>query len=237
MNPQYSLRLQGDRLERGEFAGLEARQVFVAQPRRIFRWHRGQRHYSGRYWAATMGAFVGYESRLELAVLLLLDFDPEVVRVSSQPFEVIADRGDRQGSHVPDYMVEHADGSFTVIDVKPVAKQNLRDVADALHWAEGVIQARGWAYSIASEPDPVLLSNVRFLAGYRRTSQFDEDDLHAARESTADARTLGDAMRRTARELVDGAYARSVVLHLLWCHAIRCDLARPLAADTILEVA
>lgn len=237
MKPQYSLRLQGDRLERGEFAGLEARQVFVAQPRRIFRWHRGQRHYSGRYWAATMGAFVGYESRLELAVLLLLDFDPEIVRISSQPFEVIADRGDRQGSHVPDYMVERRDGGLTVVDVKPAAKLNHRDVADALHWAEGVIQARGWAYSIASEPDPVLLSNVRFLAGYRRTSQFDEDDLHAARESTADARTLGDAMRRTARELVDGAYARSVVLHLLWCHAIRCDLARPLAADTILEVA
>lgn len=237
MKPQYSLRLEGDRLERGEFAGLEARQVFVAQPRRIFRWHRGQRHYSGRYWAATMGAFVGYESRLELAVLLFLDFDPGVVRISSQPFEVIADRDSRQGSHVPDYMVEHADGSFTVIDVKPVAKLNHRDVADALHWAEGVIQTRGWAYSIASEPDPVLLSNVRFLAGYRRTSQFDEDDLHTARESTADARTVGDAMRRTARELGDGAYARSVVLHLLWRQAIRCDLTRPLAADTILEVA
>lgn len=237
MKPQYSLRLQGDRLERGEFADLEAREVFVAEPRRIFRWHRGQRHYSGRYWAATTGAFVGYESRLELAVLLLLDFDPEVVRISSQPFEVIADRGDRKGSHVPDYMVEHAGGSFTVIDVKPAAKLNHEDVADALRWAEGIIQARGWAYGIASEPDPVLLSNVRFLAGYRRTSQFDEDDLHTARESSADARTVGEAMRGTARKLGDAAYARTLVLHLLWLQGIRCDLARPLAADTILEVA
>jgi hypothetical protein len=36
------------------------------RPWRVFRWHRGQAHYSGWYWSATMGRHVVYESRLEL---------------------------------------------------------------------------------------------------------------------------------------------------------------------------
>jgi hypothetical protein len=34
-------------------------------PWRTFRWHKGQRHYSGVYWSATMRGHVIYESRLE----------------------------------------------------------------------------------------------------------------------------------------------------------------------------
>ena len=44
-------------------------------PWRTFRWHYGQRHYSGSYWASTTSAHVIYESRLELARLLVADFD------------------------------------------------------------------------------------------------------------------------------------------------------------------
>ncbi|OJV84230.1 hypothetical protein [Microbacterium sp. 70-16] len=35
----------------------------AAVPWREFRWYRGQRHFSGSYWSATMQAHVGYESR------------------------------------------------------------------------------------------------------------------------------------------------------------------------------
>jgi hypothetical protein len=41
-----------------------------AAPWRVFRSHRGQAHYSGWYWSATMGGHVVYESRLELASIL-----------------------------------------------------------------------------------------------------------------------------------------------------------------------
>ena len=44
-------------------------------PWRTFRWYYGQHHYSGSYWASTMSAHVIYESRLELARLLMADFD------------------------------------------------------------------------------------------------------------------------------------------------------------------
>ncbi len=38
-------------------------------PWRTFRWYKGQRHYSGMYWSATMRDHVIYESRLELTRL------------------------------------------------------------------------------------------------------------------------------------------------------------------------
>jgi hypothetical protein len=44
-------------------------------PWRTFRWYKGQRHYSGAYWSATMRDHVTYESRLELARLIFADFD------------------------------------------------------------------------------------------------------------------------------------------------------------------
>ncbi|MGD3112117.1 hypothetical protein [Streptomyces sp. YGL11-2] len=42
-------------------------------------------HYSGDYASATTGGQVVYESRLELARLLLADFDPSVSDVYAQP--------------------------------------------------------------------------------------------------------------------------------------------------------
>lgn len=45
---------------------------------RTFRWYKGQKHYSGTYWSATCTGHVIYESRLELARLLMADFDRSV---------------------------------------------------------------------------------------------------------------------------------------------------------------
>jgi hypothetical protein len=57
-------------------------------PWRMFRWYKGQRHYSGAYWSATMRDHVIYESRLELARLIFADFDRSVQRILAQPFLV-----------------------------------------------------------------------------------------------------------------------------------------------------
>jgi hypothetical protein len=74
-------------------------------PWRTFRWYRGQRHYSGLYWSATMRDHVIYESRLELSRLIFADFDRAVHRILAQPFLLKARvaRGIRK--HVPDYFL------------------------------------------------------------------------------------------------------------------------------------
>lgn len=233
--PRYTLRGEGDQLKGGLLHALDARDVFAAEPRRTFRWHRGQRHYPGRYWSATTGSFVGYESRLELAALLLEDFDQRVVRIASQPFELIADRDGVQRSYVPDYMIEHRDQRFTVIEVKPRRRLEDPEIAGALEWAGEVIRSRGWAYRIVTEPDAALLSNVRFLAGYRRVWPFPPGVVDAVAASAAEARTLGEAFRTAGAALDDLPSGRAIVLHLLWCHSIHCDLTSILANDTALE--
>jgi hypothetical protein len=59
--------------------------------------HKGQRHYNGRWWTATTGTLVGYESWLERDRLVLLDFDPDVVGIASQPFWLFWTTAEGQG--------------------------------------------------------------------------------------------------------------------------------------------
>jgi hypothetical protein len=65
--------------------------VLTAEPWRTFRWHRGQKHFSGSFWSATEGRPVIYESLLELSWLLEADFDPSVSRIIAQPFLMTAE--------------------------------------------------------------------------------------------------------------------------------------------------
>jgi hypothetical protein len=82
---------------------------------RTFRWWRGERHFPGWYWAATTGRHVGFESWLERDRLLLMDFDPNVVGIGSQPFWLHWHNGERERRRAPDYFVRRTDGSAVVV--------------------------------------------------------------------------------------------------------------------------
>lgn len=83
-----------------------ARVLVSGLPWRPFRWHHGQRHYSGTYWCATTAGYVVYESRLELARLILADFDPLTVGIAAQPFLIEAKVSDQVRRHVPDFLLQ-----------------------------------------------------------------------------------------------------------------------------------
>jgi hypothetical protein len=85
-------------------------QVVSGAPWRTARSARGQVHYPGFYWSATTGGHVSYESRLELARLLLADFDPDVMAIAAQPFLLRAQAGGRVRRHVPDFLLAGATG-------------------------------------------------------------------------------------------------------------------------------
>ncbi|MFJ5607867.1 TnsA-like heteromeric transposase endonuclease subunit [Streptomyces sp. NPDC093221] len=89
-----------------------------ARPWRMFRWYKGQQHYSGTYWSATVGDHVIYESRLELGRLLFADFAPEMRHIIAQPFMLKADVDGKVRKHIPDYLLVTDDGPV-VVDVKP----------------------------------------------------------------------------------------------------------------------
>ena len=111
----------------------------------MFRWRQGQAHYSGWYWSATAGGHVVYESRLELARLLLADFDPQVTAIAAQPFLVTAPAGGRVRRHVPDFLLAGRDGGVCVVNVKPADQLAVPKVADALAWAGRGVRRPGMA--------------------------------------------------------------------------------------------
>lgn len=212
------------------------RQFDTAVPWRVFRWYKKQQHFSGWYWSATMEALVGYESRLEYANLLLVDFDPRVERVLSQPFLLEGDDRGKTRKHIPDYLIAHSDGSVCVLDVKPAEKLALPKVRDSLGWSRRVIEKHGWEYRIVSEPDPIVLASVQFLAGYRRAFQFDGAQIAAARGVLVTPLTFGEAVRAVTPITGDPRFARSLVLHLLWSRWLRTDLSELLSSTSIVEL-
>lgn len=214
---------------------VRLRMFDTAVPWRVFRWYRKQCHFSGSYWSATMGAPVGYESRLEYANLLLADFDPRVEWILSQPFLIEGlDRGTPR-KHIPDYLITHTDGSVCVVDVKPAEKLQLPKVRDSLSWSRRVFEAHGWEYRVQSEPDRVLLANVQFLAGYRRRFQFVDTEIAAVVDELRTPMTFGEAVRAATPIAGDPRAARSLVLHLLWTRRLRTDLTHLLNTTTLLE--
>ena len=75
-------------------------------PVRGFPSYKGQRNHVGRWWTATTGSLVGYESWLERDWLMLLDFDPDVVGIAAQPFWIL--RTTPEGKSI----VDHAGGQI-----------------------------------------------------------------------------------------------------------------------------
>ncbi|MDX2679918.1 TnsA-like heteromeric transposase endonuclease subunit [Streptomyces soliscabiei] len=133
---------------------------------RPFRWSHGERHFPGWYWAATTGRHVGFESWLERDRLVLMDFDPEVVGIASQPFWLHWHDGERERRHAPDYFVRRADGSAVVIDVRADERIEPRDT-EAFEVTRRACRQAGWGFERVGVPEEALLANVRWLSRYR----------------------------------------------------------------------
>lgn len=194
----------------------------------------GQRHYSGAYWSATTGGHVGYESRLELARLLFADMDPAVVWIVAQPFRMVVQINGEERSHIPDYLLSTVDGSFVVVDVKPLRRLDDPAVRFKFEWARELAADCSWGFEVFSGPDPVLLGNVRFLAGYRRGWLFEADLVAAVEDAVADGVSVGEAERALACSFAPWI-TRPVLMHLLWSGRLRTDLTTPLSSMHVLE--
>jgi hypothetical protein len=98
--------------------------VIAGRPVREFRSYKGRLHYSGWYWSSSMSRLLAYESRLELARIMLADFDPVVTGIAAQPFLLAGADGTRIRRHVPDLLLLSADGGVTVADVKAPSRMS-----------------------------------------------------------------------------------------------------------------
>jgi hypothetical protein len=225
--------LNGDVIEDRTWENIPVDVLAAAAPWRTFRWHMGQRHYSGVFWSSTQRDHVIYESRLELAVLLSADFDPSVVGIVAQPFLLRTLVGGVIRRHVPDYLLL-TDAGPVVVDVKPGDRVDRPEIAATFAWTREVVEARGWRFEVRSEPAPVRLANLRFLAGYRRDWLFDVVLLDELRAADLVGVRLGDAPAQLPER--PAPLVRSALFHLIWSGYLIVDLERPLSASRVLTV-
>jgi hypothetical protein len=215
-----------DRLRLADFAG--------SVPWRQVRSRHGDAHYSGSYASATTGGFVIYESRLELARMLLADFDPQIQHIYAQPFRLVAYSGGRVRRHVPDFLLVTKAGTARLVNVKPAARLADPEIAEALAWPGVLARRRGWEYEVWSGADVTLLDNVRFLAGYRRPGVVPAEQVERAWQCVRDGEQLADAELRLAGDRPRHE-ARPALLALLWAGRLVTDLTRPLSGESVLR--
>jgi hypothetical protein len=229
---QISYRSVDGEAHQSDLSDAQGATLATTRPWRQFRWHRGQQHYSGFYWCATTGGHVVYESRLELARLLLADFDPHTVGIAAQPFLVEENARGRTRRHVPDYLLV-ANGLVTIVNVKPADRLDDPNVKQTLDWAGDLFERRGWRSEIWSGTDELTLTNVRFLAGYRRAALIDPQAVALVAESATSGESIGDLEHRLgAVRLLE--VIRPAVLHLLWTSRLSADLTSPIGPRTVL---
>jgi len=211
---------------------VAAGNVLAGLPVREFRWYQGRRHYSGWYWSATGGRLIAYESRLELARIMLADFDPLVTAIAAQPFRLAGPDGSRTRRHVPDILLGDAAGGVTVVDVKAPGKRGDPDVQAVMEWTREVAGLRGWGFEEWYGADPGLLANVSFLAGYRRPAVIDGRLLPAVLAAAGDGAPIAAVEQQAG---APPALVRPAVLHLLWSGRLVTDLSRPLGSLSVVR--
>lgn len=203
-------------------------------PVRSFRWAKGGESFAGWHWSATAGDHVGYESWLERDRLILLDSDPDVTGIASQPFWLHWHDGSRKRRHAPDYFVRLADGRGQIVDVRAGDRID-EATAGAFEATELACRAVGWKFVRVGVPDPVLMANMRWLSRYRRRRCGQRRDIadRLVRVFDEPAPLLAGAT-----ETGDPLLVLPVLFHLLWSRALEADLASQLlASDSMVHTA
>jgi hypothetical protein len=202
----------------------------TSKPVRTFPSYRGQRSNSGMWWFATSEVHVGFESWFERDLLMLLDFDLDVVAVSSQPFWLNWRGGSGTRSHAPDFFARHADGTASVIDCRPRARIKPRD-REAFDTTAAVCSEVGWTFQLVDGLDPVVLANVRWLAGYRHRRHHRIDVATKLIEAFVEPTPLLAGVEAVG----DPIKVLPVAYHLLWGHVLEVGIQAPLHEGSIVS--
>lgn len=197
-------------------------------PIRIPKAYPGRENYYGVYWSATTGRHHWFESLYEKTALSVLDRDPDVVDIATQPFKL---RWARLGmTHFPDFLICRSDGSRLIVDVRPRRKIKARD-------AELFAITAAWAgslemdYRLFADLAKVQDWNIRLLAGYR----------HPRWACPAQVAEMLSARRGEARPLRHwepllggtSSPARGLLLAAIWHGALEVDLGSRLEFESV----
>ena len=203
-----------------------------ALPVRPFHFEKGLRSFAGWWYFATTGTHVGFESWLERDHLMLMDFDPDVRAVSSQPFWLCwHDERGAARRHAPDYFARRGDGTAVVVDVRPDDRIPDRD-AEVFAVTASACELAGWQFRRVGEIDRVLTANLRWLSRYRHSRCLVPGVASALLEVFDGGRGLFAGAALVGERIA----VLPVLFHLMWHGRLVADLAGgPLGAATLVR--
>lgn len=197
-------------------------------PIRITKGYPGRESYSGVYWSATTGRHHWFESLYEKTALSILDRDPDVADIATQPFKL---RWCSLGmAHFPDFLVRRSDGSRLIVDVRPRRRIKPRDAelfAITAAWAASLEMD----YRLFADLTKVEDWNLRLLSGYRHSRWVcPEPVVEMLAACRGEARTLRDWS-----SYFDGTGipARGLLLAAIWHGVLEVDLGRRLEFESV----
>jgi hypothetical protein len=199
-----------------------------ALPVREFGSHKGKKSFSGLWWSATTSEHVGYESWLERDQIMVLDFDPDVVGLSSQPFQLTWERDGEKCSYTPDYFARLRDGTGVVIGVRGDDRIQPEN-AEAFAATERACKSVGWRFRQVGALGVAQAANLRWLAGYRHPRCLHVGRAASLRQAFSNPRALLDGTQLVG----DPIAVLPTLFHLLWTHVLEADLdSTPLSASS-----
>ncbi|MFD3735265.1 TnsA-like heteromeric transposase endonuclease subunit [Streptomyces sp. NPDC058632] len=192
----------------------------------------GRRVAPGWWWSSTTGRLVAYGSGVMRTRLMLLDRDPAVVALACRPVELVWREDGKVVGHAPQLMARLQDGSGLLLDCVGLSGSSSR-LAGRARVVAAAAEAVGWSYRLAGPPDPVLVANVRWLAGYRHPRYAAGPWMPALVEAFGSPRPAVEAVR----ELGDPIAVWPAVFHALWSGVLRVGLDEPLHERAVVSVA
>jgi hypothetical protein len=160
---------------------------------------------------------------------MLMDFDPGVQAVASQPFWLRwRDEEGRSRRHAPDFFARRHDGSAVVVDVRPDDRIPERD-AQAFAVTVEACEAAGWDYRRSGILDLVMVTNVRWLSRYRHPAVLGA----GGRRGAAGGIRRGQCPGRGGRAGGGRLRVLPVLFHLMWQRQLAADLTAPLGMSSV----
>ncbi len=190
-----------------------------------------KKNYTGRYWAATTGGHVWFESLYERVALMQLDRDRQVAAISSQPMWIHWAGTARR--HAPDFFARLRDGSAAVVDVKPLARIEPDDI-EAFDWTSILCGELGWDYFVVSDISESEGRNLRFLSGYRYERWRDSAAVEILHSHAGESTRLSEWASLLASV---SPQPLGAVYSALWWRDLLFDSSRHLSLTTVAKAA
>ena len=187
----------------------------------------GRRWGPGLWWSATTGRHVHSGSAAMRAQLMVLDRDPRVTGLAGRPVRLLwrTDRGEVR-AWVPQLFARYTDGTALLADCPHHPDAGGPRAAAAAAAVSAACAHVGWTYQRLEPLDPVLETNLRWLAGYRHPRNQGTPALTAAvLDAFAQPRPMAEGVEATGGNPLAVLPA---LFHALWTGRLHAPLDRPL---------